>query len=153
MKKHILVIVGLVATGVATTTMAADTKDIKVTAAVVQNCKINTADDIGFGSLDPAIASNATATGGVVFVCTKNVDFSLTADNGSHWDGTLSKRRMKGADSNYLPYTLAQSSFTGKGMGFGVPVNVTLSASILGSDYRDLPADSYMDNLRVSINP
>lgn len=153
MKKRSIVIVGMLATSVTASVFAADTKDIKVTAAVVQNCKINTAADIGFGSLDPALASNATATGGVVFVCTKGVDFAIVADDGSHWNATLGKRRMKGTDSNYLPYTLAQSSFTGKGMGFGSPMNITLSASILGADYRDLPAESYMDNLRVSINP
>ena len=133
--------------------MAADNADVKVKAAVVNNCKINSTTDINFGSLDPAAATNSSAGGSVIFACTKNVDYVLSADNGSHFDSAIGKRRMKGGDSNYLPYSLAQASFPGKGMGFGTPITVALSASIQGSDYRDLPADNYMDTLHLTITP
>ena len=33
------------------------------------------------------------------------------------------------------------------------PVSVTLAASLVGADYKDLPADDYMDTLVVTINP
>ncbi len=133
--------------------MAADNADVKVKASVLNNCKINSTNDINFGALDPAVASDNTASSSVIFTCTKNVDYVLNADNGSHFDNASGKRRMKGADSNYLPYSLAQSSFTGQGMGFTNPITVALSASVQGSDYRDLPADNYLDTLHLTITP
>ena len=153
MKRLNTLLIGVVSVGLSAGVMAADEKDVKVTASVLQNCKVNSAQDIGFGTLDPAQALDTVATGQISFSCTKDVDYALTADNGTHYDGAASKRQMKGDGQNFLPYGIAESSFAGKGMGFSNPVGIVLTASILGSDYRDLPADNYLDTLRVSINP
>jgi len=133
--------------------MAAETAEIRVTATVINTCKITETQDISFGSLDPAAAADAAAEGFVSFKCTKNADYTLSADNGANWDAKAGKRRMKGADTNFLPYSLAQATFTGKGAGFSTPIRVALRASLSGADYRDLPADAYADTLRVTINP
>lgn len=153
MKTSSKVLMTLIAVAAMNTAMAADSGDIKVKASVVNNCKINAISDINFGALDPSVATNASASGSVNFSCTKNVDYVLSAGNGAHFDSALGKRRMKGADSNFLPYTLAQASFTGKGMGYASPITVALSASVQGTDYRDLPADNYLDTVQVTITP
>ena len=147
------VVVTLIAGLITTSALAADEQDVKVTASVVENCKIQSAEDINFGLLDPAQATDAEASGSVSFACTMDVDYTVSANNGAHFDTDASSRRMKGADSNFLPYALAQDSFSGQGQGFSTPVSVTLAASLAGSDYKDLPADDYKDTLVVTINP
>ncbi len=144
-----------IATIIASTAIAshaADQADVRVTASVVNNCKILSTNDINFGALDPAVANDRSAQGSISFVCTKNVDYALTADQGSNFDAASSRRQMKGGNE-FLPYALAQASFSGKGAGFGNPLSVTLAAAIAGADYRNLPAADYVDVLRVTLTP
>lgn len=147
------VLLSAVLTTLATGAFAADSADVKVTAAVINNCKITSTEDINFGQLDPAAATDQSAKGSVSFKCTKSADYTVTADNGANWDAKASKRQMKGAADNFLPYALAQATFTGKGSGFSTPIVVALNASLSGADYKDLAADSYADVLRVTIAP
>jgi spore coat protein U-like protein len=132
---------------------AADQADVKVTATVTNNCKITATEDINFGLLDPAAATDVSAKGSVSFKCTKNADYTVSADNGANWDAAASKRQMKNGGKDFLPYALAESRFAGKGSGFSTPISVALNASLSGVDYKDLPADSYADVLRVTIAP
>lgn len=147
------VLLSAVLSSLTSVAFAADQADVKVTAAVVKNCKITETRDINFGQLDPAVATDQAANGSVSFKCTKSADYTVTADTGANWDASASKRRMKGADKNFLPYALDQASFSGKGEGFSTPITVALNASLSGGDYKDLPADSYADTLRVTIAP
>ncbi|MFD0726359.1 Csu type fimbrial protein [Lysobacter brunescens] len=141
-----------VSIAVAGQAMAADGADVRVTAAVINNCKIIETQDINFGSLDPANATDVDAQGAVVLKCTKGVDYALSADMGRNEDG--GKRRMKADGSNdFLAYALGQDSFAGTGQGFSNPITVALAASIAGNDYRDLPADAYADTLRFTVTP
>lgn len=145
-----------IATIIASTAIAshaADQADVRVTASVVNNCKILSTKDINFGALDPAIANDRTAQGSVSFVCTKNVDYALTADQGANFDAASKRRQMKGGDRDFLPYALERDSFSGRGAGFGNPLEVTLAAAITGADYKNLPAADYVDVLRVTITP
>lgn len=132
---------------------AADQADVRVTASVINNCKIISTRDINFGALDPATANDRTANGSVNFVCTKNVDYALTADQGANFDAAAKRRQMKGGDRDFLPYALERESFSGKGAGFGNPLSVTLTASVAGADYKNLPAADYVDVLRVTLTP
>jgi spore coat protein U-like protein len=147
------ILVAAFAAAIVPAAMAAESAEIRVTATVINTCKITETQDISFGSLDPAAAGDATAEGFISFKCTKNADYTLSADNGANWDAKAGKRRMKGADTDFLPYSLAQVAFTGKGAGFSTPIRVALRASLAGADYRDLPAAAYADTLRVTINP
>jgi spore coat protein U-like protein len=139
--------------GLAPAALATESADIRVTATVINTCRIVAAEDIAFGALDPATATDVAAEGAVSFKCTKNADYALVADNGANWDAAAGKRRMKGSGENHLPYALAQASFTGKGAGFGTPVRVAIRASVAGADYRDLPADAYADTIRLTLTP
>lgn len=151
MKIHMSIIAGLVATGFAGGAIAADGDQVKVTASVTPNCQIVSHQDISFGALDPSQATDAKAAGALTFACTKSVNYTMAADKGQNASGD--KRRMKGAEDAYLPYALAQDSFTGKGMGFSTPITIALNATVAGVDYKDLPADSYADVLRVNVLP
>lgn len=131
---------------------AADGADVRVTAAVLNNCKIIETQDINFGSLDPANATDVDGDGAVVLKCTKGVDYALSADMGRNENG--GKRRMKADSSDsFLTYSLAQDAFAGVGEGFSNPITVALAASVAGNDYRDLPADAYADTLRFTVTP
>lgn len=150
--KHIALATAIAAASLSGASMAADQADVKVLAAVINNCKIIQTQDINFGQLDPAAATDASAQGAVILACTKKVNYSLTADQGQNANG--STRRMRGgANGDFLAYQLAADSFSGVGAGFGSPITVGLSASVAGSDYRDLSADSYADTLRFTVMP
>jgi spore coat protein U-like protein len=119
---------------------------------VLRNCKIIDTQDINFGSLDPANAVDVDADGAVILKCTKDVDYTLSADMGQNESGGA--RRMKaGATDDFLGYALAQDSFAGIGAGFSNPISVALAATVAGNDYRDLPADNYADTLRFTVLP
>ena len=134
------------------TVQAGETVDVRVTASVLAVCKVLAAGDIEFGALDPSQATNSTASAQVSFACTRGVDYRLTADRGQNAAAT-GQRRMKGRGDAYLPYALETESFSGVGRGFRDPVTVSLRASISGADYFDLPADSYADVLRLTLDP
>ena len=127
---------------------AADSKPITISTSVIAACKIQGVEDIRFGSLDPATATNITGEGQIIVGCTRGVEFRLSVDRGLRSaDG--GQRRMGGGGAYSLPYTLRADSFNAIGNGFANPTKLTIFATILGADYRDLPADNYLDVLRV----
>lgn len=130
----------------------ADQADVKVSASVLGNCRIVETNDINFGALDPAQATDQTASGSIVFACTSQADYTMTADKGQHFDQATGKRQMNQGTQN-LPYALVKDSFTGQAQGFSTPMTLGLNATVFGSDYRDLPALSYNDVLRVTLLP
>lgn len=133
--------------------LAGDAATVRVTANVLGVCKVISIEDIGFGDLDPSRAVDAEARGSVRFMCTRGVDYRLVIDQGRHYDTALGQRRMRAGDGSLLPYALEATGFSGVGTGFRVPIELPLSASIRGDDYRDLPAASYEDVIRVILEP
>ena len=147
---------GLLFTSLVTCTLAlpaGESTEVRVTATVVGNCKILSTEDISFSDLDPGNATDRQSTGIVSFACTKGINYNLRADNGEHFDSAISKRRMKGVADGYLPYKLDQQELSGLGQGFSRPVEFRMAASVLGGDYRDLPADNYADTIRIILEP
>lgn len=130
----------------------ADEADVKVTASVLANCQILKTNDINFGALDPAQATDQQAKGDVTFACTKNVDYTLSADKGQNFNSESGKRQMNEGSEN-LPYDLEKADFTGRAAGFSNPQRVDLNATVFGRDYRDLPALSYTDTLHLTLLP
>ena len=147
------IIAGLILTSIAGVAAAADQADVRVTASVINNCKIISTQDINFGQLDPAVADDKKASGEIRFACTRNVDYVLSANEGANFDKASASRRMKGAADTFLPYGIEQDTFKGKGEGFSNQLKVTLAASLAGNSYKDLPADNYVDVLRVTLTP
>jgi spore coat protein U-like protein len=132
---------------------AGDAATVRVTANVLGVCKVVGVDDIRFGDLDPSQPINSQAQGAVRFMCTRGVDYRLSIDQGQYYDAGAALRRMRGAGNHYLPYALAGDGFSGTGTGFRAPIELPLSATIRGEDYRDLPASGYEDVIRVVLEP
>ena len=143
----------ILAFGVMLPVHSGEAVDVRVTATVIGNCKILSTQDISFGTLDPGQAVDTKSEGMLSFACTRGIDYKFTVDNGSHYDDEASRRRMKGISSDYLPYSLDNTSISGLGQGFSNPISFNLQASVKGSDYRDLPASSYNDTIRVLLEP
>lgn len=138
--------------GYASAALAADEADVQVTATVINNCKFMDTKDINFGSLDPSNAVDVNADGAVVLKCTRDVDYTLSADMGQNESNGARRMKADGSD-DYLTYALAQDSFSGTGLGFSNPISVALAATVAGNDYRDLPAAAYADTLRFTVTP
>ncbi len=132
---------------------AGESFEMRVTASVLGVCKIAGTQDIHFGGLDPSQAVNSTAQGSVTFKCTRGVDYHVSADHGQNYDVATQRRRMKGGDAWYLPYSLSTETFAGVGLGFNQSIVLNIDATILGNDYRDLPALQYSDVLRLTLEP
>lgn len=127
---------------------AAETRGVQVSANVLPRCFIQSTEEIRFGLLDPGQAANVTGQGAVTLACARGVDFRLVADQGGFADAT-GARRMGAPDGARLPYTLRAETISGTGQGFAAPVRMAIEASIGGADYRDLPANTYTDVIRV----
>lgn len=151
-KLAVLAALAASAATVSTASFAADQADVQVLAAVINNCKIIKTQDINFGQLDPAQATDANAQGSVTLACTNKVNYVLAADLGQNASGT-DRRMVGGAQGAFLDYALATDKFAGVGAGFSSPITVGLDASIAGSSYKDLPADAYADTLRFTVMP
>lgn len=132
---------------------AGDAATVRVTANVLGVCKVLSIEDIGFGDIDPSRSVDAEARGSVRFMCTRGVDYNIVIDQGRHYDAALGQRRMRAEDGSLLPYALEATDFSGVGTGFRAPIELPLAASIRGEDYRDLPAASYEDVIRVILEP
>ena len=108
-------------------------------------------EDIRFGAIDPAQAANVVGVGSISLACTRGVDFRVTIDRGVNADAATGARRMRSSGQHYLPYRLQAEAFSGIGRGTRAVTRLSLEASISGHDFRDLPADSYLDTLRVIV--
>lgn len=131
---------------------AGDVATVRVSATVLGVCKIVSVDDIRFGDLDPSRPVDVEARGAVRLQCTRGVDYRLSIDPGQGFDAAAGRRRMRAGEA-YLPYTLAAEAFSGIGTGFRIPIELPLAATLRGDDYRDLPADTYTDTIRVLLEP
>lgn len=131
---------------------AGDAATVRVSATVLGVCKIASVDDIRFGELDPSRPVDVEARGAVRLLCTRGVDYRLVVDAGQSRDATTGLRRMRGGGA-FLPYTLTAEDFSGVGAGFRTPIELPLTATVHGDDYRDLPAAHYDDVIRVVLEP
>ncbi len=141
----------LVLSGVA---MAGNSTTVNVSANVMGTCKFSSGStpELNFGDLDPASNSDVTKNTTVQFWCTRGVTTeSFTANYGKH--GVGSQRNMKlttGAD--LIPYTLTLTPDGSTNQGPGSPRTLTISGTILNTDYISKAAGSYSDTVTLEIN-
>ncbi len=135
--------------------MAFDTNTVTVQASVVGTCKFQApkTSTLNFGSLDPSAGSDVTGSTTTQFWCTKGViSDAFAAENGLHYDGA--KRNMQDAVSgDVIPYTLGLSKDLNSNEGPTAPRTLTISGSILGTDYTGKTAGSYSDTVTITLNP
>jgi spore coat protein U-like protein len=126
---------------------AGETSAIQVQANVVPRCYIQSTEEIRFGALDPGQATNVSGQGAVTLACARGVDFRLVADRGLNERSGM--RNMAAPGGGALPYVLRAETINGIGQGFAAPVRMTIEATVAGTDYRDLPANTYSDTIRI----
>jgi hypothetical protein len=117
--------------------------------ATAQSCTFNgSGGSIGFGSLDPSVATTRTAFIDLKVKCTPASGTTPTFQfSGSNGNAPL---RMKHASQNaFIPYSVA-ASFQGT---TGANQNWRVTATVLGTDYQNALVGSYSDILTATVVP
>ncbi len=131
---------------------AAGSSPLNVAVNVVGNCRFNTASaTMNFGVLDPANATNATATAALQFWCTKNAAYTITDNRGANRSGA--QRRMRDAGSNFINYSIAPYAASGTGTGKATAITLNLNGTINNADYVNAAAGAYADVVTFTVNP
>lgn len=154
MKKFILLFVAsIVVLSLSGAAMAAGTNTLTVSASVTGTCKFSSATSaLNFGALDPSVGTNVNGSATTQFWCTKGTTETLSAGQGSNWDGT--KRNMKLATgTDLIPYTLTLTPDGSGNTGPATPRTLTISGQVLGTDYTAKTAGSYADTVVLNITP
>jgi len=138
---------------------ASETGILSVTATVLSksNCKFNSKTAaLNFGNLDPAAPVDRTVSVSISFVCHGSANpatFSITDDDGMYETGpNASRMRHTMATTEYLPYSLTLNPASGT-VPKGVDQTLTITGTVMGSDYQDAYAGSYSDSVVISIEP
>jgi spore coat protein U-like protein len=151
--KKLLVVLMVIFVVAMTGEAMADTTTVTVSATVVGTCQFfNGGGSMNFGSMDPSVGGNITATvTQPTFWCTKNATYNITDDGGLNNDGTT--RRLKGAvQSDLIPYTFSYNA-NGSGLGHSTPITMNITGQIADGDYQDASADTYSDTVTLTITP
>lgn len=129
-------------------------------AAVVpskNNCKFNgSALTLDFGSIDPASASNATASATLTFVCNGAASlatFFISANDGLY-ASSVGARRMRHATATleFLPYSLTLSP-TSATVAKGVNQTLTVTGTIQPFQFQNAQGGAYQDTVTLTISP
>lgn len=139
-------------------TLAAD-QAITVSAVVLSKsiCKFSSASaTLSFGTLDPGNPVDVTASTTIGFRCMGSAPvatFLLTDDDGLY-ESAPNRNRMRHVSlpAAYLPYGMTLSPLTAA-VPKNLPQLLTVTGTVLGADYRDVPWGSYTDTVVISINP
>jgi len=140
-------------------TGAADTKQLSVTAVVLSrsNCQFSTnaGATLDFGTLNPAGGSNVVTSTSMNARCTGNANsatFLITQNGGLHSAAGQNQMRHASVTTEFITYTLAISPSSGtvlKNQVFAVSVTGT----VVGSNYQSARVGSYSDTVVLTINP
>lgn len=114
-----------------------------------QSCTFNGGvSSIGFGSLDPSVATTRTAFTDVKVKCNPASGTTPTWQF-SGANGNAPLRMKHSTQSAFIPYSVAPS-FQGNS---GVNQNWRVTATVLGTDYQNALVGSYSDTLTATITP
>lgn len=111
---------------------------------------------LGFGTLDPSVASTVTVpvTLGTLDVgdCNpKTQTLTITADNGQNFGG--GSRRMSNGSGGFIAYSLSGLPLTMNRPGNNTYAIFTFSGTVLSAAYENATAGSYSDSIIISVTP
>ena len=151
MKKLLLLVVAMIILAMAGVAMAAN-QDVTISANIVGTCQFDSTTAVAFGPLDQTVGTDATASGSVVFWCTKNALYTLSDEaNVGTADGTFNGTLVSGPDN--IPYTLSYNNTSGAGLGKTSLITSTISGTIANGDYVNAAAGNYTDTVTFTITP
>ncbi|MEJ8839033.1 spore coat protein U domain-containing protein [Ramlibacter sp. AN1133] len=135
-----------------------DGSTLTVTASVGAKCKVTLSGAMAFGSLDPTLTTDPTATATASYKCTKGTAVTSFGVNSVTTGATGTGGTMTGAlaSPDTIAYTITwtdPTAFTGDGLGAaGTAKSVTLNGKILNANYVNVKPDSYTGTIGVAVN-
>lgn len=155
MKNLIIAVATVFLLSLAGTAMAAGTNTMTVSASVVGTCQFSAATStLNFGAMDPALATNATASTNTNFWCTKGVTYTMGDDSGLN-ELVAGAPRMQHATTltEYIPYTLGYSGSSPTGSGKSTPITLTVNGTVANADYINAEVGNYSDTVVITVTP
>jgi hypothetical protein len=151
MKKLAVAVVALIVMMTGSVALA-DTNTLTVNGTVTGTCKFVTATSTLSFTLDPSLATDATATTSPTFWCTKGAAYTATSGQGSNYS---TKNRMKGLTTltEFIPYSLVLSPASGSGTGKNTPITLLVTGTVSNADYVDVAAQNYSDTVVLTVLP
>lgn len=136
---------------------ASTTVSVSATVLSKSNCKFNAnAAALDFGNLDPLAHPNVTVQTTIDFVCNGSEDpatYIIVDDDGLHETGPDANRMQHGtAPGAYIPYSFSLAPASGT-VPKGVDQTLTVTGTVLGTDYQTALAGNYADSVVVTLNP
>jgi spore coat protein U-like protein len=142
------------------------TSTFNVTATVLKNCLVSSA-DLGFGNYTPAAGAKAS-TSAITVRCTKTTPYTVALNAGTTVGGTMAQRLLANG-ANTLQYNLyttvaattvwgdgTGASVTQAGTGNGVSVASAQTLTVFGAlpdstTNQDAPPGAYADIITVTV--
>lgn len=135
-----------------------DNFDFQARASVAPKCRIDTANDMNFGSAPSNFAANIDQQSTITLTCTRNTAWQVGLDDGQHALGTT--RRMAGASAHvvYELYRNAARSLrwgttlngdTVAGSGSGLAQVLAVHGRV--APQAPMPAGTYADKITVTV--
>jgi len=136
-------IIAIVMVLVATTSFAADSATLNMTATVQGTCSFAAASTLlDFGTIDPTAGTDATASTSIDYTCTNGVVYTLTLPAaGSITDGT---------DTIGVNIAYADG---GGGSGSGVPATIVIDGTIPAANFATVGAGVYNGFVTLDVSP
>jgi spore coat protein U-like protein len=141
-------------------TAQAESGSLAVSAVVLSrnSCRITGPSNLTlpFGNLDPASATNATATVSTTIRCTGSDNFAtyaFTADSGQNPQGAGNRRMRHGTVvTEFLPYALsiAPASAT---IPKGTTQLITITGTITPAQFQNVLGGLYSDTVEITLTP
>jgi hypothetical protein len=137
----------------------ADTSQLAVSAVVLtrSTCNFQTGTaTLNFGTIDPSSSTTATASTTMRFWCigfTGTTTYSVQAGNGLYSPGAgLRRVRHTTSTSDFMAYTLNITPASGT-IGFFATQTITLSGTIVPTEFQNARVGAYSDTVVISVDP
>ncbi len=125
---------------------------VTINATVLASCSFSVPASTITATLDPA-QGDVTAQGSpqLQILCTGDTNYTISADNGLHYDGQ--NRRVFNATANaYIPYQFDWNPKSGSAQAL-TPITVDTQATFRVVDFQGKPAGVYTDTVTLTVTP
>lgn len=142
------------------TAAQADTGSLPVSAVVLSRsaCRITGSTNLtlAFGTIEPASATNATASASTTIRCAgtdKFATYSFTAGDGQNPLGAGERRMRHGAVmTEFLSYALSVSPASAT-IAKGATLLITFTGTITPAEFQNAVGGSYSDTVAITLTP
>lgn len=140
-------------------TVQADSGNLSVSAVVLSrsSCRIDGPSNLtlGFGNIDPASATNATATVNTTIRCTGSdnlATYSFAAGDGQNLQAGNRRMRHGAVATEFLPYSLSISPASAT-IPKGATQLITITGTITPAQFQNVRGGFYSDTVAITLTP